>query len=65
MKKTFIINSAKQLLDSASSNLNITAKNESTTIFQLKAGTGKTVCCEWVPQFLGMKKDGLDQLVLS
>jgi hypothetical protein len=67
MKKNFVINSAKQLLNSATTNLNVIAKNETNDHARLagKASKDDQVCCDWWPSFHGLQPNGLDQLALS
>ena len=66
MKKNFVISSAKQLLNAASNNLNIVAKNESSDNVRLvKASKDGQVCCDWMPTFHGLQPNGADQLALS
>ncbi|WP_460670386.1 hypothetical protein [Larkinella ripae] len=66
MKKNFVINSAKQLLNSAAANLNVVAKNETNENAHLvKAGKDDQICCDWWPSFHGLQPNGADQLALS
>jgi hypothetical protein len=67
MKKNFVINSAKQLLNTATTNLNIIAKNETGDSVRLagKASKEDQTCCDWLPSFHGLQPNGLDQLALS
>lgn len=67
MKKSFVINSAKQLLNSATTNFNVIAKNETSdnAILSAKADKDGEVCCNWVPSFRGLQPNALDQLALS
>lgn len=67
MKKNFVINSAKQLLNAASVNLNTIAKNETSDNVHLAAKAAKDgdVCCEWWPSFHGLQPDSANQLVIS
>ncbi|RRB04238.1 hypothetical protein [Larkinella rosea] len=67
MKKSFVINSAKQLLNSATINLNVIAKNETSdnSIVSIKAAKDGQGCCEWVVTFHGLQSNALDQLALS
>lgn len=65
MKKNFVINSAKQLLNSATTTLNVIAKNETNDSGWLAAkGTKDQVCCEWIPQIHGLQPNA-DKLALS
>ncbi|GAB3930488.1 hypothetical protein [Larkinella terrae] len=64
MKKSFVINSAKQLLNSATLNLNVIAKNETGNSIRL-AGKADQVCCEWMPSFTGLQPNAQDKLALS
>ncbi|RAK02572.1 hypothetical protein LX87_00692 [Larkinella arboricola] len=65
MKKNFVIKSAKQMLNAATTNLNVIAKNETNDNALLAAKGGKEqVCCEWIPTFLGLQPNA-DQLALS
>ncbi|RRB12907.1 hypothetical protein EHT87_22325 [Larkinella knui] len=67
MKKNFVINSAKQLLNSATTNLNVIAKNETSDYARLagKADKDQIPCCDWWPSFHGLQPNGPDQLALS
>ncbi|RCR68813.1 hypothetical protein [Larkinella sp.] len=67
MKKNFVINSAKQLLNSATTNLNVIAKNETSDRILLagKADKDGEVCCNWWPSFHGLQPNATDQLALS
>jgi hypothetical protein len=66
MKKNFVINSAKQLLNSATTNLNVIAKNEtSDQILLAGKGDKDDVCCNWWPSFHGLQPNATDQLALS
>ncbi|MGA0557744.1 hypothetical protein ACO2Q8_13900 [Larkinella sp. VNQ87] len=66
MKKNFVISSAKQLLNSASVNLNVAAKNETNSNIRLATkGKDEQICCEWIPSFHGLQPNGSDKLVLS
>ncbi|GAB3264797.1 hypothetical protein GCM10027347_32120 [Larkinella harenae] len=66
MKKNFVISSAKQLLNSATTNLNVIAKNEINDNARLAKGKDDTKeCCDWWPSFHGLQPNSLDQLALS
>ncbi|MFD1144957.1 hypothetical protein ACFQ4C_27760 [Larkinella insperata] len=65
MKKNFVIKSAKQMLNAATTNLNVIAKNETNDSAWVAAkGSKEQVCCEWIPTFLGLQPNA-DQLALS
>lgn len=65
MKKNFVINSAQQLLNSVSVNLNTVAKNESNEKAHLLKSNEQIPCCDWWPSFHGLQPNSSDKLVLS